>query len=368
MAVPVQRIVVWGYWSGNLGDDMFLATLKPMIASRARMILLTDKSFKQHYKKFGLTIVDRRSLVYRSLTRLCRMFGLAEPYFWICGRKSVFLMLGGSLFAENKSHEAEEQQLRNLKWAVQHAKSSYIIGSNFGPYNSEWFLSEYQSLLRKVTDTCFRDRYSYIVFAQNSNTRLAPDIVWAYSNYPVSRERARGVAISIINLENRSELKKYKNLYENTIKEICRFCQQKAIPVKLMSFCANEGDEAIIERITDDLESMNGIESIHYDGNIDFILNAINDCQLVIATRFHAMIIGWSLGKSVVPVIYSEKQTNTLKDIGFQGDVWNLKNGDSLDVSLIEQILETNGNKIETGTLKKQAQQQFKALDSFLNA
>ena len=70
-------------------------------------------------------------------------------------------MLGGSLFAENKGMIAEKMQFRNLEYATNKAKKSFVIGSNFGPYKTEQFKTNYTKLFKNMEDVSFRDQKSY---------------------------------------------------------------------------------------------------------------------------------------------------------------------------------------------------------------
>ena len=75
-----------------------------------------------------------------------------------------------------------------------------------------------------------------------------------------------------------------------------------------MSFCKVEHDEEEIERIYTKIpeEQKQHIEKYYYNGNIEEALNIMADSQLIVGGRFHANIIGLVLGKSILPVLYSD--------------------------------------------------------------
>ena len=81
------------------------------------------------------------------------------------------------------------------------------------------------------------------------------------------------------------------------------------------------------------------------------------------ATRFHAMMIGWMLSKKVLPVVYSAKQTNVINDIGFTVAVRNLtkKGTRSLSELLKKYLSEPVGFYV--GQLSTEAENQFCVTD-----
>lgn len=355
--ITTKRIVyVKAYCKCNLGDDLFLRALVKRYPSVSFYFCENYELLKAISEEPNVEIVGEWEYLWLRLIRKIENKSVYVENKRVIRKALATVRIGGSIFIENEKWRPTP----GIPW-------DFYIGCNFGPYKTNKYFDFQKEMIAQSRDTCFRDKYSYSLFADLPNTRVAPDIIWGYPFFPAADPNGRGIAISVINMEDREVLRDSMDYYEDMIRAICRLGQKKQLPVKLLSFCAYEKDPEAIKRIMDGLDTVDGIETVFYEGDIDSMLNAINDCQLVIAARFHAMIIGWSLGKSVFPVIYSEKQTNTLKDIDFQGDIWNLKNGDLLDISRIEQILATNGNKLETGTLKEQAQLQFKALDEFLN-
>ena len=92
----------------------------------------------------------------------------------------------------------------------------------------------------------------------------------------------------------------------------------------------------------------------------------MNGCKTIVATRVHAMILGWVLGKNVVPVIYSEKQTQVLADVGFSGPLWNAQAGQLLSARALLDAVLSEAGRLETETLSRQAENQFAALTAFL--
>lgn len=54
------------------------------------------------------------------------------------------------------------------------------------------------------------------------------------------------------------------------------------------------------------------------------ILRSIAESEYVVATRFHAMILGLGAKKKVLPLIYNLKLRTVLEDLSFQGAYYDI--------------------------------------------
>lgn len=85
----------------------------------------------------GVKVVTKDSFIYKLSYKLLMLCRKPELYFLLVNKRSLFVLLGGSLFAENKGELAEQQQFVNLDYATTKAEKAFVIGSNFGPYTHE---------------------------------------------------------------------------------------------------------------------------------------------------------------------------------------------------------------------------------------
>ena len=134
-----------------------------------------------------------------------------------------------------------------------------------------------------------------------------------------------------------------------------------------MSFCKYEGDEQAIDDILNSIGEnniKNNINKYKYSGNIDEALFVINSSKIVVGSRFHANIIGLTLGKKILPIAYSDKLINALNDMGYNGEIFDIRNNKKTN---IEKYIESNLNcKNSISNLRKQSTNQFKLLDKLL--
>ena len=104
-----------------------------------------------------------------------------------------------------------------------------------------------------------------------------------------------------------------------------------------------------------------------YDGtNRKQLLEEMSRSAYIIAARFHGMILGLAAGKSVFPILYSDKTKYVLEDLGFQGKYADLRDPDSLRFENAKKNLESE-YKIDVTESMKNAEKHFEKLDEFLN-
>jgi len=114
-----------------------------------------------------------------------------------------------------------------------------------------------------------------------------------------------------------------------------------------------------------DMKLKDKINIYNYKDNIIEALNVMADSQIIVGSRFHANILGLVLQKTIIPIAYSDKTINVLKDMNFKGKIFDIRDMDSFDVNILtdEDLL----YKFDTSSLKLSAEEQFKKLDEFKN-
>lgn len=361
----MKKVFIYAYTKENLGDDLFVKVLCERYP-HVQFKIVCD--YRVHRAFNGIENLR----VYRTTSKIDSFFskiGLNIGYNnYLTNRISkscdAIVNIGGSLFMQR---DGWEKQLKNFKNKVIKGKNFYLIGCNFGPYYSQSYLNEYGKVFSELTDVCFRDNSSFELFSHLSNVRLASDVVFSLSVNKQSKNEDY-VCISVIDCNMKENLKKYTEDYETKIVETIRFIADKGIKIKLLSFCAHEGDLNAINRIHNKLTntSRNMTDVIDYRGNLKEVIEVINHSGGIIATRFHAMILGFICNKPTYPLVYSIKTINVLKDINYKGKFTQIEEINNLDIkNIYEQI-----SKNETINVNKQiknSHDQFRELDKLLN-
>jgi colanic acid/amylovoran biosynthesis protein len=356
----MKKAYVRFYDQENLGDDLFLQILtdrytNDFIINRsfsAGSFTPTNKIsiFRQNKMMSYLDRVASRLMATRS--------ALSLP---IIRKQDLMVYIGGSLFMESSGLEYWERERNYFK----HIKIPYyILGSNVGPVYTEKFTGILKNIFTNAEDVCFRDLVSYEMFENIPTTRVATDVVFSLdtAKYKISEEKV--AVFSIID-----GMKKFSpdmtSRYELEIINLAQQLATDGYKIILMSFCKYEGDEQAIGRI---LETMNpnlkkSVRTYYYRGDIKEALDVIAKSEILVASRFHAAILGLLFGKKVLPMAYSDKTTNILKDMDFKGPV--------VDINKIKNF---NGSEFDFKAVKFHpvenqrlyAEMQFQELDKVL--
>jgi len=188
---------------------------------------------------------------------------------------------------------------------------------------------------------------------------MAPDVVFG-ARFTENNKIPLSVGFSIVAAREDVE----EELYINKYVELIEYYQTKGYSIYLFSFCQDEGDEVIIERIFSRLNRTVNVEKVFYNGNIDSFLNLFSKMSEMFCGRFHAMILGMLYGQSIYPVIYSKKMTNVLQDISYKGEVVNLNEFHTINIEKVVTNINKNTYNIEQ--IKNDAVNQFLSLDNIL--
>lgn len=353
----VNNVYVSAYFNRNLGDDLFVHLLINRYPNINFCIYGAPKSIKifSAYPNVKITSTLKwytSRLLHKA--RIIKKPSVDNKLLQECG---AVIKIGGSIFIEY------DKWLNN--W-VEFNKPLFIIGANYGPARTEQFHQLIKDKISAAYSCCFRDSYSYDQFCELKNVRYAPDVLFGFDpyNYITRCERPKGLAISVINLSNRSLYKDVSDQYYQTVARIVKHHSEKKIPVTLLSFCCNEGDSEAISNVLRMINNKN-INVVEYRDDFIPMLEAIEKCETIIATRFHAMILGWIMNKKVIPIIYSQKQTHVINDIAYKGPVFQIEEiGQNT-----EQIIEACNSILPTvdhlKELKTMSFKQFAEFDEY---
>lgn len=339
-----MNIFLKAYTSVNLGDDLFIREICNRYQKHT-FHLVAKKQYKDIFKNI-------KNITIHECNIKSDEHRLSLKVNFDC---DIFVYIGGSIFIEPESNF--EKRLGELVELINCNNNFYIVGANFGPYKTQKYYDYVKDkIIANAKGVCFRDRYSYNLFKDMPNVSYAPDVIFSLKaeTHPPEKQ----IGISVIHHLDRKAIKENYNSYLKKLREIIEYFQNNKYIVNLFSFCEYEKDlEAIKEHL-----DFPGVNIVEYSGNIDECLTRLNEQEYIIATRFHATILGLVLGKKVLPICYSEKMINVIEDLEFPITYYTFENIDKLNVNTIESIT----NNYNINNQREDSEKQFQFLDKIL--
>ncbi|KGE19755.1 polysaccharide pyruvyl transferase family protein [Paenibacillus wynnii] len=359
----MKKILIYAYTEFNLGDDLFIKVLCERYPDTPFAILAPGK-YKLSFKDLkNLRVYASDSIWIRGINFLFKK--IKQPDFmqrFLVKHSDGIVHIGGSIFMQGeywKEYFHKAESIRNP------SKPYFLLGANFGPFTDNEYYQTHKELFAQYTDICFREKYSYQLFEDLRNVRLAPDIIFQLTP-PKEQAKENYVAISVIKPSSKG-LGSYDLLYYEKMKDVAMYCIQQGFEVHFLSFCEHEGDHEAIEHIVNRLpQEFVGRTRTHlFTTNMEEILSVLAGSSFVVASRFHAMILGWVYEKPVFPIAYSNKMVNVMQDAGFTGLYTDFKGLEDLQPEQVFNSFHTNGIDVSKQVIE--AERHFEKLDSYLS-
>ncbi len=358
-----KKIFLSAYIDGNLGDDLFIVVICQRYP-QTTFYLCGNQKYKHlfaHIKNLVYKSCD--TMMIRAINKGCRLAKIPLSPHWFYPKADAMVKIGGSLFMQLPHWR--DIHAENCQLMEKHPKN-FLLGANFGPYHDQEFLDTYREFFKNFEDICFRDSYSKNLFSDLAHVRHADDVV--FQLHAPKGETKNHYVISVIHCKNRKSLKEYHQAYINKLREIITEIVKTGAEVILMGFCTTEKDHETLDEIYTGLsEHEKERTQLYNHNNIQVSLELIASAKGVIATRFHAMILGLLWEKPIIPILYSEKMRNILTDIKYDGPHYDLQDAHSIDPKTCVDFL-TKGCTFSAKPMIKNSDKQFTALDSFLRA
>lgn len=350
-----MKIYVKGFFFANLGDDLFVH----MIAKRYpqhKFIVVVNKEYADTFSSVPNVEIIALNKAARAINKFYNIYDVIEK------KADITVVISGSIFQEFPNDTNAVSRFSRLPGKN---NPTYIIGTNFGPYQTNAYFQAAKRYFAGVKDVCFRDKWSYELFKDMEQIRYAPDIIFGVEKLvDDTLIKEKRCSISVMDFDNKEYLKPYRESYERFLVKIMEYYIARDYEITLLSFCRVEGDELAIDRIVKKLpaEILSKICVKKYNGtNWKEIIAVIRSSSYLVASRFHSMILGSVFQVPVLPIIYNDKTIHAMNDIGCGNYGIKLNELDGYSIENAEYMLIHNIDCVKT-----QAEEQFKVLDSVL--
>lgn len=357
----MKKIFLYAYDETNLGDDLFIRTIASRY-SNVKIYFWTNKNNKKIFNDIkNLRILDKDNRLMKILTRFWPsvIVRYQEMY---KKRSDAVVYIGGSIFIE---YPTWKDIVNWWKYQVDSYKV-YCVGANFGPYENDEYRKSMSEIFSEVQDICFRDSYSVSLFKNINNVRCAPDILFSY-DMPEIPLKAKQVFISVINckVKEGGSLARNRENYEKGIQSYIEMFLKKGYEIVIASFCKDEGDEEVTDQYENIYKNNKKVKILNYNGyNYKKLLHELANSEYVIATRFHAMILGMVAKCKVIPIIYSDKSKNVLYDLGIKDGIRDLRRLNEINLQMDGNVIIFDNEFIKE--LKRKSEKHFLKLDMIL--
>lgn len=359
-----NRILVKGYFKGNLGDDLFLKVLTNRYPNETFEILVDPTAASYYVNLKNLKIVKKNTL-FKIISKLTSFFSEGGIYTVLLKRYKAVVEIGGSIFPEkNRAGSVNSERL----YLSKHMKHYFVIGSNFGPYETQEFVDSYRQFFNNIEGVVFRDTISQKLFESLNNVKCAPDVVLGLKDDSNERVKNPYVAVSVIDLlytdisRNRL-LKEHADYYEDIVIETLTQLIDRGLDVKFVPFSKIQNDTQISDKLKQKLLALRKNANIEVleECDTETILKVIKDSSYLLSTRYHAMILGWVYGIKQQVLSYSDKTQNVINDLFPQQYHYIIgsENEYSFDIKKMNTV-----HHIEA--LKDKSEEQFYYLDRYL--
>lgn len=361
-----SRFMLYGFYGHNVGDDAFFDMLFKRYPDTMFYVLL-EPSYAELFSRYP-------NVSFYDITRsdIIKINAFGEKF----NKSNLFeklllkicdgvVHIGGSIYQQIGNWQLDFDIRKERKLS---GKKFFAVSNNFGPYTGNSYRDMWAGEFKKWTDICFRDKYSYELFSDIPTVRYAPDLLF---RFPIKKkESEKRVSVSVIDTlaPFRTIEKSTAEVYENKIVELIKRFLSDGYAVSLLSFCAFEGDNAAADRILAALpeEASSNIKNVVYSNNLNEITNEIETSEYVVATRFHAMILGYIAGKKVLPICYSEKMSNVISDLSLSESIITLDKLSSLTADELIPLANTVSEE-KINELSHLSAEQFAGFDKFVS-
>ena len=373
-------ILVQYYSRRNAGDDLFIDLLARHFTD-CRLSLIASP----RYRPLGLPEhVRLHPISYsRAAWRIVqRVAGLDSPLSRRIGRRNAFRLqsladsseayvnIGGSIFMESGEEErpfrGDGAPCFDYVSTRRPGGRRFLIGANLGPAFTDEYGRRMCYEVGKYTHACLRDWASYTLVRKLGHAQYAPDVIFL-AQQPAPTETDGRAVISVVDIRRHTADEAVAAAYERLLADTVRALRKRNVPVTLCSFCRAQGDERAIHRILALLEDKSGVSTHFYRGDLPALLQLFSNAGFVVASRFHAMILGMSFGKPVFPIAYDCKTRHYLDDLAFAG-----ASADLCDLPRLtaDDVLSNYDRHIlaDCAAHKAHAANQFRALRDFVDA
>ena len=322
-----MNIYVSAYLDKNLGDDLMVRILAGVLKDHQLYLYCKDEKKYMPFKDI--------SNMQRCEIPLNKINKKGTIHF------HAYITIGGSIFILNDFKTIFKRYIKYLKKRTIKNKGLKIatIGCNLGPFKNNFAEKLAIKELKLSQLITVRDNKSYKLIAEDLSRDIYyyPDIVFSMDESFFTTEKDEYKHMLGISVYNSVREPMYNDGYIKAMAKIAdEYIEKTGNKVKLLAFdTGNENDMKAAKAIFRSSNYKNKINIIGHCDDGTTLLNEMNECTSLIATRMHSIVLAYKLGIPFIPVIYSDKTRFLLDDMEYYGIKIEFKDANVVDFEKI---------------------------------
>lgn len=365
----MKKVYIHCIYRNNFGDDLLLKVLGDRYQNDAKFYIINYEAKCKTKLSPNIMVINIPYFIYRLIRKISKTVfkkrNMIDSFF--IRKSDMVWVVGGSLFMETRDwHEKDDY---NRIWYHAMSKPYFIIGANIGPvYTKKYIEFLKEQIFEHAEGVFLRDNKSYQYVKNLTNVLQIKDLAFSFDTHKYTNIKSeKKVFISMIDIQEKENQMVHPDAeaYNKLIQKLIEIFLADHYEIVLASLCSQEGDMKAIHTVLTAFDDQNHIKVVDYQGNIDEMMAELASSKIIIGTRFHANVVGFLLQKVVIPIAYNDKTINLLKDMNFQGTVFDANHLKDVD-GLSKKDLNLSYRYSFYQNFKKEENNCFKILDSYV--
>lgn len=305
----MKNIYLYAFIDTNFGDNLFVHTIA--------------KRYPEH--KFHMVVNDTYRKSYELLASFERNIVLVETADEeFLNKMDGMLIVGGDMFG-NGIYTTMTRQIQTIR-----KNGGFVSFMGISLFKDYKFITKVslRRMFNKANHIVVREDETY-----NQLRKLAPKVPVTSAadmafTVDVSEVSKLPVQKGLLGISVRKKIpRNAPDAYDSYCKNVARATEaylkeSKNNKVRFLALSKGVFDDEAVSREIIQLcskEYMDRIEIATFDGDVDGYVTKMQECESLLCTRFHALVFAILLEKPFVPVIYEDKMTRLLNEIGYDG-------------------------------------------------
>lgn len=283
----MKKVLVSGYIGfNNFGDELIFNILKEHLKSLNCDISALSASSNYDIKTYN----------YKNIPEIIKAVL----------RCDILISGGGSLLQNKTSNFSLIYYLSIILLAKLFFKKVIIFAQGIEPIKGKFFEFLTRNILKICNFISVRDKNSFELLKNwKINSLLLTDPAFSIASKIKPSENKKGIIL---------QLRKVGNLNEDYIKDLASIIIKYYKEIDVLAL-QEEYDREICQKFINEFKKVGGYADYIYNKDINKTIDMINNCEYIISTRLHGLIIASILNCKTFALSYDDKIKTLVEDL-----------------------------------------------------